>query len=217
MPVRSRSISTRLTPPAPQLFLFLDVQVPPGTRGLVRRAEHLDHRHHPPARLDVDDLDEPLPDRLGLFQVELPAAPPPQRRCPSRHLVLAAGRARRPARPGRCSGRGPPMARRRSALVNSGQQATWQVLLERIARIRDQAVMNIARELLKVWVHPRKRTARWSKSPAAQRSLPMTLPGTLERGHSSRILQIMVRPRVQSGNTVFAAVPAQHFLHGVRP
>src|SRR5208283_5039587 len=168
----------------PQLLLLLDVQVPPGTGNLVRRAEHLDHRHNPPARLDVDDLDEPLPDRLGLIQVDhqrlghRDAVPRPG---PSFFWPAALDdphiRDDVPALPlGWLD---------EDALAHSRQQVTRQVPLERIARIGDQTVMNIAPELLKVRVHPGKRTAHGRSLRRLKGYFPIILTRTRGRSHSS--------------------------------
>ena len=53
----------------PKLALLLDVEVAAGTGELIRRANDLDHCDDAPARLEVDDLDEALPDRFVLFEV----------------------------------------------------------------------------------------------------------------------------------------------------
>ncbi len=150
-----------------QLLLLLDVQVPPGSWNLIRRAEHLDHRHNPPARLDVDDLDEPLPDRLGLLEVN-------HQRLGHRDSVSRLGPTfLRPAAFDDPHVRDdvPPLPLcwlDEDALVHVRQKVTWQVLLERITRIGDQAMMNITPVLLKVGVHPGEMDYAWSESPEAR-------------------------------------------------
>src|SRR5208337_712849 len=205
----------------PQLLLLLDVQVPPGTWSLVRRAEHLDHRHNPPARLDVDDLDEPLPDRLGLIQVDhqrlghRDAVPRPD---PSflRPAALDDPHIRDdvPALPlGWLD---------EDALAHSRQQVTRQVPLERIARIGDQTVMNIAPELFEVRVHPGKRTAH---GRSLRRFKGTFRNSTGDTGLEPFILWLAdygTAPapswaRVDSRDSVLAAVPAQHFLDWIHP
>jgi hypothetical protein len=62
--------------PRLELLLLLEVQLEPGTWDFVRRFQDLDHSHHAAARSPVQDLDEPLPRRLAVFQRAAPSQEP---------------------------------------------------------------------------------------------------------------------------------------------
>src|SRR5271157_1189147 len=144
--------------PSSQLLLLLYVQVFTGAGKFVRWAEHLDHGHDAPARLDIDDLDVPLPDRLGLFQVDHKRLG--HRNAVSRDDSSFAWPATLNNPHVRNDVPALPLGRLdEDALVHSGNEVAGQSSLQRPACKGNKRVMNIAPELLEVRVHTGKGTA----------------------------------------------------------